>query len=64
MKKDLHDFVKTLLKSGQWVLKEGSHFKLIHIESGKMVVTSKTPSDKRSILNFRAMIRKTSQGSI
>lgn len=58
MKKDLQRYLKELLQGGNWHLKEGKHIKIIHVKTGKLVVTSRTPSDNRSLTNFQAMVRR------
>lgn len=63
MKKDLQKYLNELLHSGNWNLKDGKHIKIIHVKTGRMVVTSRTPSDIRSLTNFQAMVRKVEKSS-
>lgn len=63
MRKDLERLVSSLVKSGHWKLKEGKHIKIVH-SSGKMVVTSRTPSDPSAIRNFRSMVQKVERMSV
>lgn len=63
MKKDLAELISSLVKSGHWKLKDGKHIKIVH-SSGKMVVTSRTPSDPSSIRNFRSLVQKVERMSV
>lgn len=56
LKRDMEDLVRVAEQHGCRV-KPGKHWKLL-CPSGEIVISSKTPSDQRALLNFRAQLRR------
>lgn len=52
----IESLVKELCGEG-WAIQKSAHVKLRH-PSGLLLVTSVSPSDNRSALNFRAAVRR------
>jgi len=59
--KDINQFVAEMVRSG-WHFDRGRHNKLYH-PTGKVFITfSKTPSDRRCLLNIKRDIRRIERG--